>query len=190
MIGLELYSTRICGVHPDLVRKHGADLLAVLSDCQWCDQLPKIAVALGQLLSGPGRPANRTALLRILKRALSKFHEDKRAIAKAREEEISEYTEWMRAMVEQALLVAKEALEDFPFPMGNVPTSLFARTVVGPHGSNAPWPKADRDGDVAVSGFAARHTAHMVLAKAKLAWMCHEKNKARHPREYASWTGA
>jgi hypothetical protein len=68
-------------------------------------------------------------LLQILKRALSKFHEDKRAIAKARGEEISEYTEWMRAMVEQALLVAKEALEkgDFPFPTGNAPTGAFAR---------------------------------------------------------------
>ena len=76
---------------------------------RYVDRLPKIAVALGQPLSGPGRAANRQALLRILKRALSKFHEDKRAIAKARGEEISEYTEWMRAMVSQFLLVAKEA---------------------------------------------------------------------------------
>ena len=158
---------------------------------RYIDRLPKIAVALGQPLSGPGRAANRQALLRILKRALSKFHEDKRAIAKARGEEISEYTEWMRAMVSQALLVAKEALEedDFPFPTGNAPTGAFSRAVVGPHGSNAPWPKADRDGDVAVSGFAARRAAHLVWAKAKLAWMRHEKDKARHPREYASWTG-
>ena len=55
---------------------------------RYVDRLPKIAVALGQPLSGPGRAANRQALLRILKRALSKFHEDKRAIAKARGEEI------------------------------------------------------------------------------------------------------
>ena len=97
----------------------------------------------------------------------------------------------MRAMVEQALLVAKEALEedDFPFPTGNAPTGPFARAVVGPHGSNAPWPKADRDGDVAVSGFAARCAAHLVWAKAKLAWMRNEKDKARHPRDYASWMG-
>ena len=96
--------------------------------------------------------------MRILRQALSKFHEDKRAIAKARGEEISEYTEWMRAMVSQALLVAKEALEEdaFPFPTGNAPTGAFARAVVGQHGSDAPWPKADRDGDVAVSGFVAR----------------------------------
>ena len=100
---------------------------------RYIDRLPKIAVALGQPLSGPGRAANRQALLRILKRALSKFHEDKRAIAKARGEEISEYTEWMRAMVSQALLVAKEALEedDFPFPAGNAPTGAFTRAVVG-----------------------------------------------------------
>ena len=83
---------------------------------RYLDRLPKIAVALGQPLSGPGRPANRGALLRILKRALSKFHEDKRAIAKARGEEISEFTEWMRAMVEQALLVAKEAPEEGDVP--------------------------------------------------------------------------
>ena len=82
---------------------------------RYVDRLPKIAVALGQPLSGPGRAANRQALLRILKRALSKFHEDKRAIARARGEEISEYTEWMRAMVEQALLVAKQALEEDGF---------------------------------------------------------------------------
>ena len=134
---------------------------------RYVDRLPKIAVALGQPLSGPGRPANRRALLRILKRALSKFHEDKRAIAKARGEEISEYTEWMRAMVEQALLVAKEALEedDFPFQMGNALTGPFARTVMGPHGSNTPWPKADRDGDVAVSGFAAHCAAHLVCPR-------------------------
>ena len=160
----------------------------------YVDRLTKIAVALGQPLSGPGRPANRRALLRFLKRALSKFHEDKRdkrAIAKARGEEISEYTEWMRAMVEQALLVAKEALEedDFPFQMGNALTGPFARTVMGPHGSNTPWPKADRDGDVAVSGFAAHCAAHLVWAKAKLTWMHHEKDKARHLREYASWMG-
>ena len=50
---------------------------------RYVDRLPKIAVALGQPLSGPGRAANRGALLRILRQALSKFHEDKRAIAKA-----------------------------------------------------------------------------------------------------------
>ena len=118
----------------------------------YVDQLTKIAVALGQPLSGPGWPANRMALLQILKQALSKFHEGKQAIVKARGEEISEFTEWMRAMDEQPL-VAKEALteDDFPFPTGNAPTGPFARAVVGPHGSNAPWPKADRDGDVAVS---------------------------------------
>ena len=132
---------------------------------RYVDRLPKIAVALGQPLSGPGRAANRHALLRITRQSLSKFHEDKRAIAKARGEEISEYTEWMRAMVEQALLVAKQALEedDFPFPTGNAPTGAFARAVVGPHGSSAPWPKADRDGDVAVSGFAARRAAHLEI---------------------------
>ena len=65
--------------------------------------------------------------------SLSKFHEDKRAIAgaiaKARGEEISEYTEWMRAMVEQALLVAKQALEedDFLFPTGNADRCFRAR---------------------------------------------------------------
>ena len=116
-------------------------------------------------------------------------YEDKRAIAKASGEEISEYTEWMRAMVEQALLVAKQALEEdhFPFPKGNAPTGAFACAVVGLHGSNAPWPKADRDGDVAVSGFAACRTAHLVWAKVKLTWMHHEKDNAQHLREYASW---
>ena len=154
----------------------------------YVNQLLKIAVALGQLLSGPGRPANRGALLRFLKRALSKFHEDKWAIAKARGEEISKYTEWMRAMGLQALLVAKEALEedDFLFLMGNVPTGAFVRTVVGLHGSNTPWPKADHDGDVAVSGFAACCAAHLAWAKVKLRWMCNKKDKARHPRDNAS----
>ena len=68
-------------------------------------------------------------------------------------EEISEYTEWMRAMVDQVLLVAKQALEedDFLFPTGNAPTGGFARAVVGPHGLNTPWPKADHNGDVAIS---------------------------------------
>ena len=50
----------------------------------YVNQLPNIAVVLGQPLSGPGQLTNRRALLQILKRALSKFHEDKWAIAKAR----------------------------------------------------------------------------------------------------------
>ena len=60
---------------------------------------------------------------------------------------------------------------------------------MGLHGSNTPWPKAGHNGNVAVSGFAARHAVHLVWAKAKLEWMCNEKDKARLPRDYVSWTG-